>query len=128
MASKPQGGARAGAGRKVSSTTVRTRAVAEFLSKTEGVTPLEVMVQTMRAMWQEAAKTAGQIDLDLAREACEIAEKAAPFMHPRLASIEQFIDAKVRQFAVTDQPLDDDEWDRTYGPLATAGRPAESAH
>jgi len=112
------GGARPGAGRKPSSTTVRTRAIAEKLSKGVGITPLEVMVRTMRKLWARGKHI----------DACTIAEKAAPYMHPRLASIEQFVDARVRQFAVTDKPLSEDEWDRTYGPLATAGGPSESAH
>lgn len=122
------GGRRPGAGRKVSSTTVRTRAVAEAFSKDQGITPLEVMVRTMRALWAKAERKGKPLNLPAAVQACEIAEKAARFMHPTLASVEQFIDAKVRQFAVSDKPVTEDEWDRTYGPLATAGGPSESAH
>lgn len=43
-----------------------------------GITPLEVMIQTMRKLWNDGDQMA----------ACAIAKDAAPYMHPRLANIE----------------------------------------
>jgi hypothetical protein len=71
------GGKRAGAGRKPGSTTTKTREIADRAAA-EGITPLEVMLEAMRA--HHAAKR-----LD---EAAAIAKDAAPYMHPRLAAIE----------------------------------------
>lgn len=72
------GGARPGSGRKPGSKlAVRTRAAAERLSA-QGVTPLEVMLEAM-----QAHHAAGRID-----EAAEIASKAAPYVHPRLAAVQ----------------------------------------
>lgn len=43
--------------------------------------PLDVMVSTMRDIWQD-----GDISMDEKIQACAIAEKCAPYLHPRLAS------------------------------------------
>ncbi len=121
------GGARPGAGRKSGTTNIRTREIANKLISQDEVSALEVMALTMRALWAEAVDKGGKVvHTAMAKEACTIAEKVAPYMHPRLASIEQSIDTKVRHFAVSDAPLSEDEWDRTYGSLATTGRPSES--
>lgn len=76
----PRGGVRPGSGRPKGAATKRTREIADRLSS-EGILPLEVMLRTMRELWQQDRKP----------EACAVAEKAAPYIHPRLASI----DAKV---------------------------------
>jgi hypothetical protein len=47
------------------------------------VTPLEVMTSTMMAMWN-AAHSGPTLDLGLATQACSIAEKCAPYVHPKL--------------------------------------------
>lgn len=73
----PRGGKRPGAGRKKGSATKRTRKVADQAAE-QGVTPLEVMLQAMRE--HHAAQR-----LDLA---AEIARHAAPYIHPRLASVQ----------------------------------------
>jgi hypothetical protein len=70
------GGRRAGAGRKPGATTRRTREIAER-AIAEGVPPLEYMLAVMR---DEQA--------DLHRRD-EMAKAAAPYIHPRLATIEQ---------------------------------------
>ena len=44
----------------------------------EGITPLEVMVGAMRALWAKNEAVA----------AAAIAKDAAPYLHPRLASVE----------------------------------------
>ena len=43
--------------------------------------PLDVMVQTMRDIWKD-----GEISMEEKIQACGIAEKCAPYLHPRLAS------------------------------------------
>lgn len=73
----PSGGKREGAGRKPGSLTKKTRAIAEIAVK-EGITPLEVMLSAMRAYaevqdWEKAAA---------------IAKDCAPYLHPKLSSVE----------------------------------------
>jgi hypothetical protein len=72
-----RGGSRAGAGRKKGSTTKRTREIAEK-AFSEGITPLEVMLQAMRR----------HAEADNWDDAAEIAKNAAPYMHPKLAAVE----------------------------------------
>jgi hypothetical protein len=81
-----RGGRRPGAGRKPGSATKKTREIAEQ-AVAEGITPLEVQLQTMRALWAEATK-GNALDLEKATEACAIAKDAAPYIHPRLSSVE----------------------------------------
>jgi hypothetical protein len=47
-----------------------------------GISPLEVMLRTMREQW-ELGTEEGR------KRACEIAKDAAPYVHPRLSTIEQ---------------------------------------
>lgn len=76
------GGARPGAGKKLGPVMRRSGAAANKLASDEdAITPLEVMVLTMREMWGD-----GSQPLDVKKEACAIAEKCAPYLHPRLAS------------------------------------------
>jgi hypothetical protein len=72
-----RGGKRIGAGRKPGSQTKRTRAIAEKAAQ-EGITPLEVMLRSMREHYD-----AGRLD-----NAAAIAKDAAPYMHPRLQSVQ----------------------------------------
>ncbi|HYF57354.1 MAG TPA: hypothetical protein VEA81_00205 [Burkholderiaceae bacterium] len=72
----PHGGARPGAGRKKGSASARTRAIADKAAA-EGITPLEVMLEAMREAYD-----AGEL-----RDAAMIAERAAPYIHPRLSSV-----------------------------------------
>lgn len=72
-----RGGKRAGAGRKPGSKNVLSREIADRAAK-EGITPLEVMLKAMRLHvvqneWDRAAA---------------IAERAAPYMHPRLQAVQ----------------------------------------
>ena len=88
-----RGGSRKGAGRKKGSVTQRTREIAERAVE-EGITPLEVMLQAMRenhayALEQPVGNTATrERRLALLAEAAELAMRAAPYMHPRLAAVE----------------------------------------
>lgn len=81
----PAGGKRPGAGRKPGSATRKTREIAE-LAAAEGITPLEVMIRAMRHFWQEATKSE-VMDSSLLKEAAQIAERCAAYLHPRLAPV-----------------------------------------
>lgn len=95
-----RGGSRRGAGRKKGSATRRTQ---EIVAKAtaEGITPLEVMLGAMREAWSNDNKLA----------AATFAEKAAPYVHPRLAAVEHSgNDEKPVAFnIVTGVPIDDAE-------------------
>lgn len=78
-----RGGARPGAGRKPGSVTTRTREIAEKAAD-EGITPLEYMLAILR---NEAADPAQRF---------EAAKHAAPYIHPKLSSIEAKVDADVK--------------------------------
>lgn len=69
------GGARPGAGRKPGSTTRKTREIADRAAS-EGITPLEYMLNILR---DEDANPAVRF---------EAAKHAAPYIHPKLSSIE----------------------------------------
>ena len=82
-----RGGARPGAGRPKGAVTRKTAEIANRAME-EGVTPLEVMLTSMRALWVEATDDAGKvIDPAKAKEATAIAKDAAPYVHPRLQSV-----------------------------------------
>jgi hypothetical protein len=88
--SNGRGGARPNAGRKAGSATKRTREIADK-AMAEGVSPLEFMLAIMRA-------EPGDIDdarllADHQAMRFEAAKAAAPYIHPRLSSVE--MDAKV---------------------------------
>ncbi|MGV0981422.1 MAG: hypothetical protein ACOYB0_03575 [Polynucleobacter sp.] len=106
--SKSKGGARPGAGRKEGSLTKRTREIAE-VAAAKGITPLEVMMSTMMALYKEAGNCsrdhqdhgdkASEHDdgrdamisenrIKLLNMAATIARHAAPYVHPRLSAIE----------------------------------------
>lgn len=97
------GGKRAGAGRKVSSTTRKTRAIADKMVEDGELTPLEFMLQTMRETPDDLRKQhkSGKIDTaefvirmrDLIDRRYAAAKDAAPYLHPRLASIEAKVDS-----------------------------------
>lgn len=102
-----RGGARKNAGRKVGAATKRTREIADKAAE-EGLTPLEVMLQTMRALVgrfdnlraaAESDTERDQVPLDLMIEASGIAKDAAPYIHPRLAAIEHSGEIKTRSLA-----------------------------
>lgn len=88
-----KGGRRQGAGRPKGAQTERKRAVA-IKAAAEGVTPITVMLGVMRAAFSEAIDPEGGIiDMKAATLAANMAKDAAPYVHPRLSSV----DARVRQ-------------------------------
>lgn len=83
------GGRRPGAGRKKGSATRKTREIADKAAE-QGITPLEVMLAAMREAYEQATKPDVKADVRLAylEKAASVAKDAAPYIHPRLASIE----------------------------------------
>ena len=77
----PRGGWRPGAGRKRGGKNQRT---VERMKVTEaaaagGITPLELMLQLMRSLWEEGTRASRTA-------AAKLATDAAPFVHPRLTA------------------------------------------
>lgn len=90
QAESSHGGARKGAGRKAGSATKRTREIADRAAD-DGITPLEYMLEIMRAEPPEDMEARDLLNWrDLAFEA---AKAAAPYIHPRLATVEHRGDA-----------------------------------
>jgi len=106
-----RGGAGRGQGRKPGSATTKTREIADRAAA-EGITPLEVMLKTMRAMMGEVdaliakqiaeGSTEVAVPFGLMTDACAIAKDAAPYLHPRLSNVE--MNARV---AIHEESLDD---------------------
>lgn len=98
MSKKKNGGARKGSGRKKGAATKKTREIADKLAASDEMTPLEYMLDTLRETPEKlkAKHTAGEIDTeqyivalgDLTRRRDQAAQSAAPYIHPRLSSIE----------------------------------------
>jgi hypothetical protein len=87
-----RGGKRPGAGRKKGSLSQKTRAIATRAAA-EGVAPLEVILRTMRSAWARASKDGETVtSFKDALIAVAMAEKAAPYVHPRLAAERKVID------------------------------------
>lgn len=92
------GGARKGAGRKKGAATTKTREIADKLAADGELTPLEYLLGVMRETPAtiKAQYEAGELDAveyavkltELTKRRDNAAEKAAPYIHPRLASIE----------------------------------------
>lgn len=82
----PRGGKRDGAGRKTGSASTKTREIADQAAA-EGITPLEFMLEIMRKEELGPDADPGQV---LAHQAMrfEAAKAAAPYIHPKLSSVE----------------------------------------
>jgi hypothetical protein len=78
-----RGGKRLGAGRPPGSKNRKAADIAQEAVEA-GITPIEVMLNAMRELWDEGTSEAK-------REAAKIAKDAAPYVHPRLASIDQTV-------------------------------------
>lgn len=101
------GGRRRGSGRKVGAATKKTREIADKLAESGEETPLEYMLRVMRQKDDDldAMEKAGALDaveklkLKAVRDERRdwAAEKAAPYIHPRLASIEANVGVSVHE-------------------------------
>lgn len=103
----------------------RTREVAERLAKDGGISPLDVLVTIMRERYafyqQEVAKPVQDRDPVALAKAAEsavfVAEKAAPFLHPKLAAIEHSGELQHSYVARTPAVAGSvDEWHKQYAP------------
>jgi hypothetical protein len=84
---RPKGLPKTG-GRTKGSSNRRTKEIADRIMA-EGITMAEIMVEAARALWRSSLGPDGQvINLELATEAGELAVKAAPYFHPKLAAVE----------------------------------------
>ena len=111
------GGRRAGAGRTLGAATKKTRAIADQAAADGNITPLEVMLHTMRAALLDG-------DLPLA---ASIARDAAPYCHPRLSAItvkEENIDMNVSSIS----SMSDEELEARIRYLQEAGKPPGGVH
>lgn len=106
-----RGGSREGAGRKAGAVTRKTREIADKASE-QGITPLEVMLSTMRDMWAQAGQAEDPTQrMALKVQAAEVAQKAAPFVHAKLANVQVAGDpdgSPIRIARVELVPLSDD--------------------
>lgn len=93
---KKNGGARPGAGRKPGSVTKKTREIANKAAEA-GITPLEYMLEVMRD---------DENPMDVRFEA---AKAAAPYIHPKLSSIEASVSVSQHEAALDE--LDDEATD-----------------
>lgn len=84
-----KGGARQGAGRKKGTVSQKTREKKELAARiaSEGITPLEVMGEALRYFHRNAM---GGEDVDQKEllMAVAIAEKMAPYVHPKLSAVQ----------------------------------------
>ena len=87
-----RGGRRLGAGRPTGAATKRTREIADR-AVAEGVSPLEYMIGVMR---DPAAEPSRRDDM---------AKAAAPYLHPRLSSVDARVDGPLRAEELTWEEL-----------------------
>jgi hypothetical protein len=102
-----RGGRRPGAGRPPGSKNQRTAEIARAAVEA-GITPIEVMLNAMRELWDQGTPEAK-------REAATIAKDAAPYVHPRLSSIDQNIN-EIQPYAYVMEPCRTaEEWEAECG-------------
>lgn len=80
-----RGGPRRGAGRKKGAATAKTREIADRAAS-EGLTPLEYMLNVMRNEPPAGLEPAQQLSATMLR--FEAAKAAAPYIHPKLSAVE----------------------------------------
>lgn len=54
----------------------------------DGTAPLALILSAMRALCAKATAIEGELDLRYAFDACELAKHAAPYLHPKLSSVD----------------------------------------
>lgn len=84
-----RGGSRPGSGRPRGAATQKTREIADKAS-TDGLTPLEYMLQVLR---DDNADEARRLDA---------AKSAAPYMHPRLSTVDTTVTIAQHEDALKD--------------------------
>jgi formiminotetrahydrofolate cyclodeaminase len=116
-----RGGRRPGAGRPPGSKNQRTVEIARAAVEA-GITPIEVMLNAMRELWDQGTP-------ESKREAATIAKDAAPYVHPRLSNVDQNIN-EIQPYAyVVETCRTAEEWEaqaRADLEEATPDQPAGS--
>ena len=119
---KKHGGVRSGAGRPKGQRSKRTEQTIA-MAEASGLTPLEIMLESMRRCWADAERleTEGNKGLELLlgarRAACDIAKDAAPYVHARLSAIEHSGEVKTSYVAEMPAPAADaDSWATQHHP------------
>ena len=142
---KKKGGARPGSGRPKGATTLVSRRRADMYARDGGVLPVDVMMGTMRRLWDDAHLGGYRLDgkrrklkdheIDRAkmREANEVAKDAAPYIHHKLAAMEHTgkdggsIEVLVKRAAASLQVLTQAEFDTLMGIMTKLGMVSASA-
>ena len=116
-----KGGRREGAGRPKGALSRKTQEIVD-LALSQGVTPMDVMLGTMRKLWESATTTDPVIiatlpvsQHELAMQAVEVAAKCAPYCHPKLVSQEikaevhttELPNVDANMFVVTPETVDE---------------------
>ena len=87
-------------GRPKGATNIKTREMITQYLKDGDTLPLEIFMECMRSAWRAAQKAPDDYSrVEAVRTATFYAEKAAPYMHPRLTSVE------IKEAAPELQPL-----------------------
>jgi hypothetical protein len=94
----PSGGRRPGSGRKPSVVTAATQQRIRLRSRElldqaaqEGIMPITVMLESMRHLWSEARRD-GTPDTNKMMAACSVAAQCAPYVHPRLSTLQATVE------------------------------------
>ena len=127
---KPRGERVPGSGRQAGTRNKRTQAVLEKAEE-YGISPLDVMLSTMRDAWESAGKLTDPLEkLSAKAIAVQAAKEAAPYVHARLASVESKVDATHEHRTISADPPSPEEWERIYGGagVAAAAGPAKGPH
>lgn len=93
-----RGGARKGAGRKKTADTPEGKLRRELTLRAlkEGTTPLEVMLEAMKEAYEEGG----------AKAAMPFAKEAAPYLHPKLANVENKVEGVLGTYAAQPIPVE----------------------
>jgi len=101
------------AGTQNRGTSKRIAIANELLAKAD-ITPLQVMLEAMAVTYYGESG-----DERNAVAAFPLAKEIAPYLHPRLQSVEAKIDTEVH-FVVSGAPLSDEEWSKKHGVIIDA--------
>lgn len=108
----PRGGRQPGSGRKPGTKNRRTIEIA-VKAAAAGITPLEVMLSTMRECWSRAEATQdADAKLALMSQACEHAASAATYIHPKPATVQVNLNADAEKYVLIGEAeaASSDEW------------------
>jgi|ERR1700733_2510539 len=95
----------------------------------QGITPLDIMLTAMRQDWEASQKMLSDAKPADAKEAeawtaqihalrcsaISTADKAAPYLHARLSSVDTTVNSENVHRIVSDKPMTEDEWTAAHG-------------